>query len=61
MDYSNHLNTGLVRYWNGQKFSGLQMVQYEWMNELFINLFSKTIIMRSNLVIYNVDITNVHA
>ena len=26
--YSNHLNTGLVWYSNGQKLSGLQMVRY---------------------------------
>ena len=26
--YSNHLNTGLVWYSNGQKVSGLQMVRY---------------------------------
>ena len=26
--YSNHLNTGLVRYSNGQKVSRLQSVQY---------------------------------
>ena len=25
---NNHLNTGLVWYSNGQKFSGLQMVRY---------------------------------
>ena len=27
-NYSNHLNTGRVRYSNGQKLSGLQMVLY---------------------------------
>ena len=26
--YNNHLNTRLVRYSNGQKVSGLQMVRY---------------------------------
>ena len=28
LSYSNHLNTGLVRYSNGQKLSGLQMVWF---------------------------------